>query len=104
MPTFPLLVLTFAPTDGLPRRPSVPQPLKRMPPATLLPALPPALAAALPELAALLDLLRSDPAWRGDAAGVAALIMSVLRRVADAYAAASDAASAVVLLEAGLQL
>lgn len=64
---------------------------------------PPRPAAALPELSALLDLLASEPAWRGDATGVAALIMAALRRVADAYAAAGDAASAVVVLEAGLR-
>lgn len=57
----------------------------------------------LPELAALLDLLSAEPQWRGDAVGVAGLIMSVLRGVADAYVAAGDGASAAVVLEAGLR-
>lgn len=57
----------------------------------------------LPELAALLDLLQGTPEWGGDALGVAALIMAVLRRVADSYAAAGDPASATVVLESALR-
>jgi hypothetical protein len=60
-------------------------------------------AAVLPELGALLDLLSAEPQWRGDAVGVAALIMTALRGVADAYAAAGDPTSATVVLEAGLR-
>ncbi|GAB4817100.1 hypothetical protein N2152v2_004146 [Parachlorella kessleri] len=59
--------------------------------------------AALPELMALLDLLAGEGQWRGDATGVAALIMAALRGVADAYAAAGDPTSATVVLEAGLR-
>ena len=58
---------------------------------------------ALPELAALAALLAPEPAWGEDAAGVAALALRAAARIAEAYAAAGDALSAAILLEAGLR-
>jgi uncharacterized coiled-coil protein SlyX len=57
----------------------------------------------LPELVALETLLSGEPAWAGDAAGVAALVLRSLGRVAEGYARGGDPASAAVLLEAALR-
>ena len=57
----------------------------------------------LPELAPLAKLLAGEAGWEEDAAGAATLALRVYGGVADAYAAAGDAASAVALLEAAVR-
>lgn len=60
-------------------------------------------AGVLPELLPLVDLLAADPEWQRDAAGVAALGMSCLSKVAAAYQQKGDPVSAAILLEASLR-
>ena len=57
----------------------------------------------LPELVALYGVLAAEPEWAADAGGVARLALRALAGVADAYAAAGDAAAAATLLEAALR-
>ena len=61
------------------------------------------LAAVLPELLPLANLLAADAEWQRDASGVAALIMSCLGNVATAYQQRGDLVSAAILLEAAMR-
>ena len=60
-------------------------------------------AGVLPELLPLVNLLAADLDWQRDAAGVAALSMSCLSKVAGAYQQKGDPVSAAILLEASLR-
>lgn len=68
-----------------------------------LPLPAPRTAGVLPELLPLEELLVGSQDWQRDAAGVAALIMGCLNRVAAAYSKAGDPVSAAILLEASLR-
>lgn len=57
----------------------------------------------LPELLALIDVLRRQPAWAPDAAGVAGLVLRVIANISAEYANDGDVLSAAALMEAGLR-